>query len=281
MKYVLVWGTSARHYPQHCGLSHNLHDEDVVQIVKKKVRKANPSSCFLFSDWLIHQIFCCLLAACCTPLYFWCWEIECDIYVSFRKRKREEGDDLNHIPMLLPGYLTERRRHHWRHNYMTACDFIIDFCLVDGKNDYRWWYIQRQRFLSWLLMQHRIENSSWALSGAPIFFCHPSVVTSPPPLLNNSFYQLWSVHLWFEEKQKVKETGTASWKLCVFWPIQGEKWICSLGKTWIKLSRKISIQDKFMRNWGIFFRKWLIGKDTCIWYPVQGRDRNPRSLVKW
>lgn len=37
VKYVLVWGTSARHYPQHCGLGHNLHDEDVVQIVKKKV----------------------------------------------------------------------------------------------------------------------------------------------------------------------------------------------------------------------------------------------------
>ncbi|KAF4368946.1 hypothetical protein F8388_021558 [Cannabis sativa] len=36
VKYVLVWGISARHYPQHCGLSHNLHDEDVVQIVKKK-----------------------------------------------------------------------------------------------------------------------------------------------------------------------------------------------------------------------------------------------------
>ena len=37
MKYALVWGTSARHYPQHCGLSHRLEDEDVVQIVKKKV----------------------------------------------------------------------------------------------------------------------------------------------------------------------------------------------------------------------------------------------------
>jgi len=38
VKYVLVWGTSARHYPQHCGLGHVLQDEDVVQIVKKKVR---------------------------------------------------------------------------------------------------------------------------------------------------------------------------------------------------------------------------------------------------
>ncbi|KAL0354487.1 UNVERIFIED_CONTAM: Developmentally-regulated G-protein 2, partial [Sesamum radiatum] len=36
VKYVLVWGTSARHYPQHCGLGHALQDEDVVQIVKKK-----------------------------------------------------------------------------------------------------------------------------------------------------------------------------------------------------------------------------------------------------
>ncbi|CAJ1950811.1 unnamed protein product [Sphenostylis stenocarpa] len=39
VKYVLVWGTSARHYPQHCGLSHNLRDEDVVQIVKKKEKE--------------------------------------------------------------------------------------------------------------------------------------------------------------------------------------------------------------------------------------------------
>ena len=38
--YALVWGSSAKHYPQRCGVSHVLHDEDVVQIVKKKV--ANP-----------------------------------------------------------------------------------------------------------------------------------------------------------------------------------------------------------------------------------------------
>jgi ribosome-interacting GTPase 1 len=39
VKYVLVWGTSARHYPQHCGLGHVLQDEDVVQIVKKKEKE--------------------------------------------------------------------------------------------------------------------------------------------------------------------------------------------------------------------------------------------------
>lgn len=37
-KYGLVWGTSAKHYPQRCGLQHELEDEDVVQIVKRKVR---------------------------------------------------------------------------------------------------------------------------------------------------------------------------------------------------------------------------------------------------
>lgn len=36
IKYVLVWGTSAKHYPQRCGTQHVLQDEDVVQIVKKK-----------------------------------------------------------------------------------------------------------------------------------------------------------------------------------------------------------------------------------------------------
>lgn len=40
VKYVLVWGTSGKHYPQHCGLGHVLQDEDVVQIVKKKVKKS-------------------------------------------------------------------------------------------------------------------------------------------------------------------------------------------------------------------------------------------------
>lgn len=31
-KYALVWGTSSKHYPQRCGLSHPLEDEDVVQV---------------------------------------------------------------------------------------------------------------------------------------------------------------------------------------------------------------------------------------------------------
>lgn len=37
IKYVLVWGASSKHYPQRCGTQHVLSDEDVVQIVKKKV----------------------------------------------------------------------------------------------------------------------------------------------------------------------------------------------------------------------------------------------------
>lgn len=34
-KYALVWGSSAKHSPQKCGLQQPVHDEDVVQIVTK------------------------------------------------------------------------------------------------------------------------------------------------------------------------------------------------------------------------------------------------------
>ena len=35
MKYAIVWGSSVKHQPQNVGKDHILHDEDVVQIVKK------------------------------------------------------------------------------------------------------------------------------------------------------------------------------------------------------------------------------------------------------
>lgn len=37
--YALVWGTSAKHSPQRCGLNHHLDDEDVVQIVTKTIKQ--------------------------------------------------------------------------------------------------------------------------------------------------------------------------------------------------------------------------------------------------
>ena len=37
LAHALVWGASAKHYPQRAGLAHGLADEDVVQLVKSKV----------------------------------------------------------------------------------------------------------------------------------------------------------------------------------------------------------------------------------------------------
>jgi hypothetical protein len=37
--YALVWGMSAKHSPQRCGLNHQLEDEDVVQVVTKTVKQ--------------------------------------------------------------------------------------------------------------------------------------------------------------------------------------------------------------------------------------------------
>lgn len=34
-KYALVWGTSTKYSPQRVGIHHAVHNEDVIQIVKK------------------------------------------------------------------------------------------------------------------------------------------------------------------------------------------------------------------------------------------------------
>lgn len=41
--YAIVWGTSVKHTPQRVGLAHVLHDEDVIQIVKKTKDKSGSS----------------------------------------------------------------------------------------------------------------------------------------------------------------------------------------------------------------------------------------------
>jgi ribosome-interacting GTPase 1 len=41
--YALIWGTSAKHSPQRCGLSHQLDDEDVVQVVGKTIGQQQQS----------------------------------------------------------------------------------------------------------------------------------------------------------------------------------------------------------------------------------------------
>ena len=45
-EYGMVWGTSVKHTPQRVGLAHQLHDEDVIQIVKKRGNdiKLDPSN---------------------------------------------------------------------------------------------------------------------------------------------------------------------------------------------------------------------------------------------
>ena len=41
--YALVWGTSAKHAPQRCGINHSLEEKDVVQVVAKTLKQQQHS----------------------------------------------------------------------------------------------------------------------------------------------------------------------------------------------------------------------------------------------
>lgn len=60
-KYALVWGVSAKHSPQRVGLTHQLADEDVVQVRQEKKACSSPPCCCCC-------LLCCLWPAACLPL---------------------------------------------------------------------------------------------------------------------------------------------------------------------------------------------------------------------
>jgi hypothetical protein len=37
--FAMVWGRSAKHAPQRCGIAHGLKDQDVVQVVTKTAKQ--------------------------------------------------------------------------------------------------------------------------------------------------------------------------------------------------------------------------------------------------
>jgi len=48
--YSLVWGVSAKHMPQRCGLKHQLMDQDVVQIVSKTIKQQQNDKSYVINS---------------------------------------------------------------------------------------------------------------------------------------------------------------------------------------------------------------------------------------
>lgn len=112
----MVWGKSAKHSPQRCGVNHPLKDEDVVQIVtrtnKQQQQDKNYQSIVQgFSDKLRLCFFLYHTELNVLIIYVLCF---CFISYSFtrrdrmprRKRRVDSAGDFVTQAILLLGYLT-------------------------------------------------------------------------------------------------------------------------------------------------------------------------------
>jgi small GTP-binding protein len=82
--YALIWGRSACHAPQRCGLNHELEDEDVVQIVTKTVKQQQNDRNYgsLVQTVRYFVVVSCLSGDCCENQLTFCFYLLLLFYSS-------------------------------------------------------------------------------------------------------------------------------------------------------------------------------------------------------